>query len=404
MFKKAQKWLILVWLACFAASLAAQESAAAKNAIVNPQALANFFEALGQARAGRRKEPVRVSHFGDSHVAADILTAFIRNSLQADFGDGGPGYLVPGNPFSTKRRGVTSSLSAGWVFDGIARKGGANDGFYGLAGFSLSANRANETITLNAPATRFTIYYLQRPGGGRLEIRANGVAAPEPVPTAANAPASGFYAIDFPAAGAQTLEIRSLDNAPVRILGVVAENHAAPGLVYDPHGINGARLKRWQTWNAQIINENLRQRAPNLVILAYGTNEVADPDWTPEGYARLLAGIVRQIRQAAPDAAVLIYAPAERADNLMSLSRMPALVEAQRRAATESGAAFWDGYAAMGPMSALVANKLAQPDRVHLSGKGYQIMGAIFASELRAAAVAYLKVQRPPAKKTPKIR
>lgn len=359
--------------------------AAQDGGIINPDALDKFFASLAEARAGSRKEPVRILHFGDSHVAADILTAVIRNNLQRDFRAGGAGYLVPGNPFSTRRNGVTSSLSRGWVFDGIARKGGATDGFYGLAGFSLSANRAGEIVKWNASATRFTIYYLQRPGGGRLQIIANGVAAPEPLPTAANAPAAGYYSIDFPAAGAQTLELRTLDNAPVRILGIVAENHAAPGVTYDPLGINGARLKRWQTWNAAVINDNLRERRPDLVILAYGTNEVADGDWTPEAYTRLLVNTVRQIRAAAPATAVLIFAPPERADNALSVQRMPALVEAQRRAALTSGAAFWNGYTAMGPMSSLIAYKLGLSDRVHLSGLGYQRLGGLFYTDLLAA-------------------
>src|SRR5438445_11771417 len=45
------------------------------NEIENPGALANFFKALSEANSGRRIEPVRVMHFGDSHVAADVLTA-----------------------------------------------------------------------------------------------------------------------------------------------------------------------------------------------------------------------------------------------------------------------------------------------------------------------------------------
>lgn len=356
-----------------------------ENGIINAGTLDNFFNALAAARAGSRKEPVRVLHVGDSHVAADILTAVIRNNLQRDFRAGGAGYLVPGNPFSTRRNGVTSSASRGWVLDGIARKGGATDGFYGLAGFSLSTNRANETVNLSTAATRFTIYYLQRPGGGRLQISANGVTAPEVLTTTAQAPAAGYYSIDFPAAGAQMLELRTLDNAPVRILGIVAEYHAQPGVTYDVLGINGARLKRWQTWNAAVINDNLRERRPDLVILAYGTNEVADSDWTPEGYTRLLVNTVRQIRAAAPGTAVLIFAPPERADNAISVQRMPLLAAAQQRAALESGAAFWNGYAAMGPMSSLIAYRLGQPDRVHLSGLGYQRLGGLFYADLLAA-------------------
>lgn len=72
--------------------------------IENPSALSGFFLALAETSSGRRIELVRVMHFGDSHAAADVLTAEIRGNLQSQFGDGGAGYIVPRNPMSTRRR------------------------------------------------------------------------------------------------------------------------------------------------------------------------------------------------------------------------------------------------------------------------------------------------------------
>src|SRR5437016_8943721 len=91
-------------------SVCAQKSSlrSSVSKIENPGALANFFKALSEANSGRRIEPVRVMHFGDSHVAADVLTAEIRQRLQGRFGDGGAGYIVPRNPMNTRRRGVLS--------------------------------------------------------------------------------------------------------------------------------------------------------------------------------------------------------------------------------------------------------------------------------------------------------
>ena len=111
--------------------------------IENPSALSGFFVALANASSGRRIEPVRVMHFGDSHVAADVLTAEIRGNLQSQFGDGGAGYIVPRNPMNTRRRGVLTGATQGWQIEGI---GGRleSDGIYGPGGISLATSYPND--------------------------------------------------------------------------------------------------------------------------------------------------------------------------------------------------------------------------------------------------------------------
>src|ERR1043165_599057 len=114
--------------------------------IENAAALDRFFKSLSSVK--RRIEPVRIMHFGDSHTAADILTAQIRNQFQRDFGDGGAGYMVPGNPMkSTPRRGVISGATSGWAVDGLGSRAEEN-GIYGLAGMSLATTEADQRAWL----------------------------------------------------------------------------------------------------------------------------------------------------------------------------------------------------------------------------------------------------------------
>jgi hypothetical protein len=46
-------------------------------------------------------------------------------------------------------------------------------------------------------------------------------------------------------------------------------------------GINGARISRLMTWNATTFRPS-SVSANDLIILAYGTNEIGDADWTPD--------------------------------------------------------------------------------------------------------------------------
>lgn len=355
--------------------------------IENAAGLDSFFRALTASKTRRRMEPVRVMHFGDSHTAADILTAEIRRNFKRDFGDGGAGLISARNPFSTPRRDAQTGTTSGWWIDGIAGKG-ATDGIYGPAGFSLSTDRADERAWLQANCNHFEVYYLRQPGGGRIDILLDGASVLEaPLSLASDAPATDYFTFDTPVDGSHRIEIRTLTAGKVRLLGIVTE-HIAPGISYDVLGINGARAVRLLSWNDTAFVDNIVQRKPDLIIIAYGTNEVTDDDWSVESYERMFANILRRFRRAAPQASILVYGPPDRGDVDLAGTKMPAMIQAQKRAAFEVGASFWSSYDAMGgagSMSNWVQQGLGQGDRVHLTRDGYIRMGTMFYSDLIAA-------------------
>jgi lysophospholipase L1-like esterase len=340
--------------------------------IENPGALRNFLAALSASRSGRRLEPVRIMHFGDSHVAADILTREIRERFQREFGDGGPGFIVPRNPMAVRRTGVYSGASEGWVIEGIGGRYVA-DNIYGPAGISLSTQRSGERAWLEADCNHFEVYLVRQPGGGRVDVGINGSSViDEPVNLAASHSSIEFLSFDTPDDGPHRLEVQSLNAGRVRLLGIVAE-HISPGVSYDVFGINGARASRILNWNQPALAEAIDGRKPDLLILAYGTNELTDADWTPSDYQNEVGEILRRLRKAAPGASFLVFAPPDRSDLRLN-SRLPQLIKAERRAAIENGAAFWSAYEAMGgagSMNNWVRQGLAQPDRVHLTTAGY---------------------------------
>ncbi len=356
--------------------------------VENAAALDKFFRSLATVK--RRIEPVRIMHFGDSHTAADILTAEIRRKFQGEFGDGGAGYMVPRNPMSTPRRGVLSGATSGWTVDGIGGRVEVN-GIYGLAGIGLSTTQADERAWIEATCNHFEIYYLRQPGGGTIDILVDGMSVlEEPLSLASDAPLPDYFTAPLPADRMHRVEVRTVKPGKTRILGIVTE-HIAPGVSYDVLGINGARAKRLISWNDTAFVDNIVQRKPDLIIVAYGTNEVSDDDWTIESYQRMFAAILRRFRRAAPQASILVYGPPDRSDISLG-GRMAAMIEAQRRAALEVGAAFWSSYGAMGgpgSMDVWASMGLGQGDRVHLTKDGYIRMGSMFYEDVYDAFKKY---------------
>ena len=144
------------------------------HSIENQEALAHFFNALAATRSGR-SAPVRIMHFGDSHVAADVLTREIRVRLQQDFGYGGAGLVVPHNPMSTKRRDIDIGASAGWVVESIGGHYSA-DSIYGPAGIDIATSQAGERAWIVADSDHFELLVGRSPNAGKIDITIDGAS------------------------------------------------------------------------------------------------------------------------------------------------------------------------------------------------------------------------------------
>jgi len=349
--------------------------------VENPAALVPFFEQLYRQQRGELAGPLRVLHFGDSHVAADEWTGDIRERLQQIFGDGGSGYSLAGRPWNSYRRmDVKSGSTRGWHSDGLVGRTG--DGIYGLGGVSMSANSPRQSVYLVAEGQQFELYYLQQPGGGAIQIYDNGLPVERISTAGERAPRYFHYEGE---SGPHRLEAETLDRAPVRLFGWVAEK--STGVTYEALGINGAQASMILNWNEEVLKSNIERRNSALIVLSYGTNEAGRNDWTLESYRDMFSRLIDRLRAAAPAATILISGPPDRsirvrAKGWVTLDNMDMIIEAERQAALAHDCAFWDQRAKMGGKGSMrewVLAGMAQNDHVHLTAPGYRMIGdAVF--------------------------
>ena len=153
----------MVGLLLVVLGLAAPEPAVS---IEHPERIGRFLSALGGPAR------VRVTHFGDSHIAADLWTAPIRAGLQARFGDGGRGFLLAGRPWSSYwQDGVRTATEGDWDVAGL--RGGLDDGWVGPGGCSMASDDPADVVSVQASGT-FTavdVHFLRQPAGGCVEVR-----------------------------------------------------------------------------------------------------------------------------------------------------------------------------------------------------------------------------------------
>jgi lysophospholipase L1-like esterase len=384
------------------------------NPIVDPaNAMDSFYASLARTDAKQPGAVTRVTHYGDSPITNDGITATVRRLLQTRFGDAGHGFILMDRPWAWYgHQAITYTSGGGW--DNNPMMGGkVGDGMFGLGGVSFDASGAGKYARF-APAqegetgksfSRMDVYYLQQAGGGQFSVSVNGGNA-QTVSTTGTAGRSGFFEIKAPQAGANTFEVKSA-GGDVRLFGAVLENDG-PGVVYDSLGVNGAYAGLLATvMNEEHWREQLQHRKPDLVVINYGTNEsqYASQDQM-ERYEKDLREVIRRVRAALPTASILILSPMDRGQRaaggkIVTKPSIPMIVEMQRRVALETNCAFFDTFKAMGGEGTMAKwyagagkNHYVGGDLTHPTAEGAEIVGRLIYEALNDGYSKYKARQK----------
>ena len=362
-----------------------------------------FYEALEKTARGEEGAITRVGHYGDSSIATDLITSTVRDNLQARFGDGGHGFILAAKGFIPyKHRGVRqSSNPEAWETREVVRRQDRS-GRYGYGGVQSRAMRGAwarvgtaKRGDVGTNASRFDIYYEAMPRGGKFSVRIDKVER-QFVSTFADVRGVGVYSIRAPD-GPHVVEFRYQRGSPVRFYGVVVERDG-PGVVYDSLGLVGARANRLLNFDADHIRHQLELRGVNLIVLGFGGNEASD-DRTEDQFYEDYLEVLERMRQGRDDLGCLVFSPLDQANReggrIRTLDTIPRIVAAQRRAAFDSGCAFFDTWQAMGGENAMrrwfkARPRLAMGDFRHATPAGYEIIGNMFYKALLAGFADYL--------------
>jgi lysophospholipase L1-like esterase len=362
-----------------------------------------FYEALERTARGDKGAITRVAHYGDSSIATDLITSTVRQNLQARFGDAGHGFVLAAKgliPY--KHRGVVqSSNPEAWELREVVRRQDRH-GRYGYGGVQSTAMRGSwarigtaRRGDIGTKASRFDIFYEAQPRGGKFSVRVDREDR-EIVSTKADVPGDGVFSIEVPD-GPHSIELRYQRGGPVSFYGVVMERDG-PGVVYDSLGLVGARANRLLNFDETHIRRQLEQRGTNLIVLGFGGNEASD-DRSEQMFYEDYMKVLRRMRQERDDLACLVFAPLDQArrtrGRIRTLPTIPLIVAAQRRAATDSGCAFYDTWQAMGGEDAMrrwykAQPRLAMGDFRHATPAGYEIIGNMFYKAILAGFARYL--------------
>ncbi len=423
---------------CFALLAGATHANDCQSGVCGVGSLAPFFNALQAVKSGQRQRPVHVIQIGDSHTANDYIAGALRDQLQYAFGHGGRGVLPPGVPYTGfDPRLVQANQSGGWRVN-LSFAPPPNPRHpeqphlyvspppFGIAGFRQTTD-TDATMTLDTEAgasfTRAVVCALAEPGAGAISISAGGEE--QLFSLAADARRPVCHTARF-AAPRQHLQLTT-SGGPVSILSWATFGDEG-GVALSNLGVSGTQLKDLAERDDAVIAAEFDAYQPDLIILAYGTNEGYVPHADVAAYEALLREQISRLRRlshhtpilvlGAPDANTLrpdlygsggtfpVCAPLsdEEVQNYATLvsARSPALAHwyppaglaeiraAQQRASEAEGAAFWDWEAREGgPCSAhrmgLEDPKLVRGDHIHYTPEGGVKIAGLLYQDLMSA-------------------
>ena len=418
-------------------------------------ALLPLYRALALLDSGTAAR-VGIVQLGDSLTAGDFQTSVMRQRLQARFGDAGRGWLLPGKPIKHYYLGDAQYGTEGkWDVEyGMKRTAVEPVGLGGVRIHSGSTKVSSWVSTCSRcnagkTASHIELWYRRTPESGTLTFTVDdGTPEKLPMQLPRGAPPEGTqsHVIVVPD-GAHKVTLRPLGDGVVDLFAVIMER-GEPGIVLDAIGVVGAQATHLERWDWTWVGEQLARRAPSLVVLAYGTNEIDDDGLDLAKFEARLVELVRRIKVAVPDAAVLIQGPPDRGKRELGrkecekvekkgkqgkgkgkgkgkrLSKrerererervevmlpagvvrpgcewktaapLPGIIAAERRAAERSGAAFYDVFTAMGgaDRSDLLLHqepKWFYKDHVHFATAGGTFVAAHLLEDLMARYEAW---------------
>jgi lysophospholipase L1-like esterase len=388
-------------------------------ALENPQTLRAAGQVLNDPD---RTRPFSILVLGDSHSAADHISGALRERLQARYGASGRGVLQPGSPFaghSTRQLSIEGLTPA---------RNDDGDQAPGVGGF-IARPPSGSTMRISAePAAAFdtlTACFLAEPGAGDLLIEIAGRTRMIWANSADRAPRCEALSVE----GAHTQASIQVTGS-VRLFSMAATRTAGGGVSVSNLGVIGAQVRSLLSRDSRVLAAELEAYAPDLILLAFGTNEGFDDDLDAAEYGATYREALELLRRLAPDAAVVAVGPpdaatlrpdlyrqggfdrydlcfplseAERADYASMVAvrddilarwyappSLSIVREIQRAAADQAGVAFWDWEARMGGPCSVDRMLRADPpaarsDHVHFNTVGGAMIGGWLADDLMAA-------------------
>ena len=266
-----------------------------------------------------RTAPISIVHIGDSHVQADFNTGTTRELLQYDFGNAGRGLIAPLKLCGTNQPtdyvfqsrnswNAVKLMNNSWIQS------------VGFTGTSIRPSSSTSELTIGTqdeedynPFSSVTIFH-----NGKLTVK--DVKDSEGNQLHFRAIPSRDYTQIVLASLATRVNVEFASAGDLTIYGAALSGER-PGVFYHAIGNNGATYDSYNRIGTVGVGINPLQ--PALVIISLGTNEAFGKlGGNPAQFKSAVHRLVSNIRNANPDALILLTTPMECHRSVVTTSKV----------------------------------------------------------------------------------
>lgn len=313
----------------------------------------------------------RIAVIGDSYIEGDIMTQNLRENFQKEYGGCGVGYMNMHSEFPGFRRSIKQG-GDGWTEHAASKNG--NKKYLGLSEH------------YNTPSGKATASYKGVKALCNLDKwQASKLLFIAPKSTTIKTKTTGDWeehnitasdAVQAITINGETnnFEVASSDPSTIFLGTWLDGNNGVSVDCMSSRGYSGITLT---SVNKDLCREMAQYIDYDLIILEFGINAMSAKQKDYSVYSSRLSKVIEHVRQCYPNADILLMGIGDRGEKksgeIHSMSSVPYMIEAQRKAAMTSQCLFWDTREAMGGEDAIVEwsrQGLANKDYIHLTHKG----------------------------------
>jgi lysophospholipase L1-like esterase len=351
----------------------------------NKNALRYFIKALANTK--NNGSTLRIAFYGDSFIEGDVFCGSFRDTLQSIFGGRGVGYVPITSDVAGFRNTIKHSFS-NWTTSSLVSK---RDSLaeLGPSGYCFIPQE-NNWVEYHPSKQRFLrefedvkLYYKNRKDA-ILHYYIDTLESSEPLKASEK-----IEEWTYEGKGLKSVRFEFFPYDSLWVYGASFEKRG--GIYVDNFSLRGNSGMNLTSVEQEMYTEFNRYRKYKLIILQFGLNLIVEETLNYNAYAKRMVAVIKKLKKIFPESSFLLLSISDKSSNVngsfQTAEAIPAMRNAQRLIAKETGIAFWDMYEAMGGENSMVMYAEAKPalaakDYTHLNFRGGKKLAGALAKSL----------------------